>query len=86
MEELIILCKYKLLEKILERQATNEDLTFYENNIGIDLIINDNEYTLKCENYIIIIDKSNISVLRFNKEIREYEEIEYYTNKLQLFL
>lgn len=86
MEELIILCKYKLLEKILNRDVTNEDLTFYENNIGIDLKVNDDEYTLKCENYIIIIDKSNISVLRFNKEIREYEEIEYYTNKLQLFL
>lgn len=28
MEELIILCKYKLLEKILNRDVTNEDLTF----------------------------------------------------------
>lgn len=44
---LIILCKYKLLEKILGRKATNEDLIFYENNIGIDLKVNDDEYTLK---------------------------------------
>lgn len=86
MGELIILCKYKLLEKILGRKATNEDLTFYENNIGIDLKVNDDEYTLKCEEYAIIINKSNIFVLKFNKNINEYEEIEYCTNKLQLFL
>lgn len=79
MEELIILCKYKLLEKILNRDVTNEDLTFYENNIGIDLKVNNDEYTLKCEGYAIIINKSNIFVLKFNKNINEYEEIECFS-------
>lgn len=45
---------------------------------NLDIVNNDNETTLKYGDYAIIINESNIFILKFNKDINEYKEIECY--------
>lgn len=46
--------------------------------MNLEIVKENNEITLKHKDYAIIINKSNVFILKFNKEINEYEEIEVY--------
>lgn len=86
-DELYVLCEYKLLEYVLNRKATNSDLSFYKYNVK-DGIIEEktkNGIVLKCENYAIKMGKDKSVVLYKKDNKNNYVKVKEFEDKIQLY-